>query len=174
MNKKIIALVVSGMAVIGMHNAMAESASNIRFIGAVQASSCDIDTTSLSNVKLPSVTQKDFSSSGISAGEQQFSVRVSGCPNALKTAALKVTGTADKTNSDLLAIDKGDGMAEGIAIELIANGTNTLSVNTGTTLPQPLKNGETTFNLAARYVAVDDVVTAGGVTASAQVGIIYT
>lgn len=98
MNKKIIALIISGVSVIGMHNAMAESASNLRFIGAVTASSCDIDTSSLSNVSLPSVTQKDFSGEGVSAGEQQFSVRVSGCPNAIKTAALKVSGTADKTN----------------------------------------------------------------------------
>lgn len=173
MNKKIIALVISGMSVIGMHNAMAESASNMRFIGAVTASSCDIDTSSLSNISLPSVTQKDFSGKGVSAGEQKFSVRVSGCPNAIKTAALKVTGTADKTNEDLLAIDKVDGGAEGIAIQLLANGTNTLRVNTGTTIPQQLKNGETTFNLSARYVAVSDDVTAGAVAAAAQVGIVY-
>lgn len=173
MNKKIIALLVSGMSVIGMHSAMAESASNMRFIGAVQASSCDVDTSSLSDIRMPSVTQKDFSGQGVTAGEQQFSVRVSGCPNALKTAALKVSGTADKTNKDLLAIDKGEGMAEGIAIQLLANGTNTLGVNTGTTLPQPLKNGETTFNLGARYVATSDIVTSGGVNASAQIGVVY-
>lgn len=172
MNKKIIALIISGMSVLSMHNAMADNTSSMRFTGAVTVSACDIDTSGFSNVNLPSVTQKDFSGAHSVAGEQSFSVKISGCPNTIKKASLRVTGTADSQDSALLAIDQGEGMATGVAIQLLSAGS-ALNINSDSTGLHTLSNGETTFDLTARYVAVSDTVVAGGVTASAQIDMTY-
>lgn len=172
MNKKIIALLISGMSVFSINHAMAENTSSMRFIGAVTVSACDIDTSGFSSVNMPSVTQKDFTGAHTVAGAQNFSVKISGCPNTVKKAKLRVTGTADSDSPDLLAIDKSDGMATGIGIQILSAGAP-LHINSGSTDLHTLNNGETTFDLTARYVAVKDVVVAGGVAASAQIDMTY-
>lgn len=172
MNKKIIALVISGMTFMATNSAMAENSSSMRIIGSVVASSCDIDTSDFSNISMPSVTQKDFSGKGATAGEQSFTIKVSDCPNTVKKAQVSVSGTADKSDSSLLAIDSGEGMASGIAIAIGAQGSN-LTLNTGKSIPRTVTNGATTFNMSAKYVATSDTVVAGGVSASAQVNVTY-
>lgn len=172
MNNKIIALVISGMSFLGMHNAMAENTSSMRFTGAITVSGCDVDTGGFSNVNLPSVTQKDFSGVHSVAGEQTFSVKISGCPGTIKKASLRVRGTADSTDKTLLAVEAGEGLATGIAIQLLSGGAP-LYINSGYSRLKSLKNGGATFDLTARYVAVSDNVVAGGVAASAQVDMFY-
>lgn len=173
MKKSLIAMTLAGISVVSMNNAFASNSSAISFVGSIEASSCDLDTSDLSSISMPSVTQKDFSAKGATAGEKSFDIKISDCPNTVKAAQLSVTGTADKTDSSLLAIDSGDNMASGIAIALSVLGTP-LSVNTGKSILRTVTDGEATFAMTAKYVATSDTVVSGGVSASAQVNITYS
>ncbi|HEC2037738.1 TPA: type 1 fimbrial protein [Klebsiella oxytoca] len=172
MKKTLIALALTSASIVSVNNAMASDSSTMRFVGSVEASSCDLDTSDLSSISMPSVTQKDFSAKGATSGAQSFTIKVSDCPNTVKKAQLSVSGTADSTDSSLLAIDTGDNMASGLAIALTAQG-NPLAINSGKSIPRTVTNGETTFAMTAKYVATSDTVVSGGVSASAQVNITY-
>ena len=172
MNKKFLALMIASMTVLGASSAMAQNSSSLRINGVITASSCDVDTTGLTSVSLPSVTQKDFKGKGSSAGEKHFNISVTECPNTVSAVQVKVSGTADSTDSNLLAIDSGEGMAEGIAIAFGAQG-QPLAVNDSVGIPKPVKNGATEFDMTAKYVATSDVVTSGGISASAQINLVY-
>ena len=161
------------LSILSLNNACANNSSTLKFTGSIEASSCDLDTSDLSSISMPSVTQRDFSGAGSSSGEQTFTVKVSNCPNTVKSAQLSVSGNADKTNPSYLAIDTGENMASGIAIQLIAQGTG-LAVNTGKSIPRVITNGGATFDMAAVYVATSDTVVSGGVSASAQLNITYS
>ena len=108
MKKTLIALTMAGMSVISLHNAVASDSSTIKFIGSVEASSCDLDTDDMSSISMPPVTQKDFTAKGATSAAQSFTVKISDCPNTVKKAQLSVSGAADSTDSSLLAIDAGD------------------------------------------------------------------
>ena len=172
MKKTLLALAMASVSLLSVNNAQADNKSSMKFIGVVQASSCDIDASDLSNINMPDVTQKDFSGKGSKSGEQSFTVKISDCPNTVKHAQIGVTGTADKTDSSLLAIDAGDSAAKGIAISLSAQGQK-LAVNTAKSVPLPVKNGAASFSMTAQYVATSDEVVSGAVTATAQASITY-
>lgn len=172
MKKSLLCLLLSGLFITSVNNAMAQNSSSMRIIGSVVASSCDIDTSGFSNISMPSVTQKDFTGKGSTAGEQSFEVKVSDCPNTVNSARVSVSGKSDATDANLLAVDTGENMATGIAIGITAQGSQ-LPVNTGKSIPRQVKNGEATFEMTAKYIATSDVVVSGGVSATAQINVTY-
>lgn len=135
---------------------------NIRLSGTVVALGCTVDPGDVDKpVNLGEWATKQLKKAGNSTNPVAFSIHLTGCTASGVTLAF--TGTKDKTDNSLLALNNGGSdAAQGVAVQIMDNQQNRISV--GDNAPRGVvdANGNLTLNFYANYVATaDSCVTAG-------------
>ncbi len=137
---------------------------NIRLSGTVVALGCTVDPGDVDKpVNLGEWTTKQLKKTGSSTNPVAFSISLTGCTASGVTLAF--TGTKDKTDNSLLALNMNNGgsdAAQGVAVQIMDNRHKRISV--GDKAPRGVvdANGNLTLNFYANYVATaDSGVTAG-------------
>ncbi|WP_202300859.1 fimbrial protein [Dryocola clanedunensis] len=167
MKKTLLAMAIAGVALMGMTNAARAADGTINFSGEILDQTCAISATSSTmNVDLGKVSKSSLTgAAGTKSAPQPFEINLTSCPAALANATVKFDGTADATNSDLLKITSGTGVATGVGIEISdVNGVVPLH---SASMSYPLAAGGTKLQFTARYVSTSAVVgngTANGVS----------
>uniref|UniRef100_Q0HR80 Fimbrial protein n=1 Tax=Shewanella sp. (strain MR-7) TaxID=60481 RepID=Q0HR80_SHESR len=174
LNKKISLLaLMAGLAI--SYNANA-SDGQINFTGTITDETCTVTNSPSSplSVTLGSVAKSAFSGVGSTAAATKFTIMLTGCPQSanVNSVSVKFDGIADGTNKDVLALTAGEGVAEGVGIQL--------TEDNGTVLPLfsasssfTLADGDNKLNFIARYIATSATVTAGTANAVSNFTIIY-
>jgi len=80
----------------------------INFTGSIIDTACTVDAASANQtVKLGTVAASSFSSAGATAGVARFSINLTGCPAAAKTASVRFDGPVPSGNSSVLSLSSG-------------------------------------------------------------------
>lgn len=135
---------------------------NIRLSGTVVALGCTVEPGDVDKpVNLGEWATKQLKKNGSSTNPVAFSISLTGCTASGVTLAF--TGTKDKTDNSLLALNNGgSNAAQGVAVQIMDSQRNRISV--GDNAPRGVvdANGNLTLNFYANYVATaDSGVTAG-------------
>lgn len=161
MNKKIIAAaVLATSAFASLANA---ADGTINFTGTVLATACTVSAASATqSVPMGSVSPTAFKAAGDTTLGGPISIVLSSCPAAATKAAIKFDGTANATNSSLLALTSDTGVATGLGIGVYeSNGTTLIPVGTSSASKTLSTTASTTFNFISKYVATAATVTNG-------------
>ncbi|KVM54583.1 fimbrial protein [Burkholderia ubonensis] len=154
----------------------------ISFNGQVIASTCKVDGASSGNftVPLPPVSTNALAAVGNVAGRTPFSLSLSGCTvgegNPVKVGVLFEAGANVDQTTGRLTLDKGDGKAQGVQLNVLnaqqkqipvgsQNGQNTELVDIGS-------DGKAKLDYFAEYYA-SGAVTAGDVNSRVEYSLIY-
>lgn len=170
MHKYMITMVLfSGFALVSTANA---ADGTINFTGSILDSACTV-TGSTQTVALGSVVKSAFTAAGNTASPTKFSITLSSCPEATKTAIVSFDGTTNTTNSNLLALTSGSA-ATGVGVGIYeSDNTTIIPVGTHSASKTLSTTASTTFNFIAKYVATAAAVTAGSANAVSDVTISY-
>lgn len=151
----------------GMGYAQAEDAS-ISITGTIRDNTCSVSSDSQSKqVNLGNISSKQFQKAGDGSPAQVFMINLEKCSTQISSISVSFTGTADKNNPDLLALDEGSSYASGLAVGIYdaerqlvpmgkASGTYTL----------PDGQTSTSLKFFARYLSTQNTVTSGDATAT--------
>lgn len=134
------------------------------------ASACNVSSTSF-NVTLPTVATSAFSGKDSTAGPTPFNITMT-CPSG-STATLAIMFTASSGvpagyNNVLMST----GSASGLGVELRDGNANTV-VFGNTTVVGTTPSGAFSIPYTARYHAISNTITAGGVAATATFTLSY-
>lgn len=175
MNKTLLALVVSGMTLIGgtTSSFAATNTGNISINGTISESQCDVDFSEAETVTMPTIDSKELSGSvGKTSQAQSAQIQLTGCPASVKGVSVVVSGDADLNNTELLANPAASGSAVGVGIEFLGIGGKTIPLGTESDVVS-LYNGNATIPLSVRYKSTLDTVTGGQVASTAQLNVNY-
>lgn len=148
-----------------------DSSYNLKITGTIVAQTCDVTSSSQNQtVHIGDFSSGEFSGTGSTSAEKQFSINLRGCTPGISGAKVMFSGAADATNSTLLALSDTTGggeMATGLGVEILDENQNTIPVNNSSSDSSlyALKEGANTLNFFLRYKSTSDTVTSGNATA---------
>lgn len=173
MRKKlfVMALMASSAFVSAVHAADG----TINFTGAITDTACTVNPTSKSQiVNLGSVSAGAFTAAGTTAAPTRFGITLTNCPVAATTASLKFDGPANASNSSLLALTTGAGVATGVGIGIYESNSSTLiPVGSASATKNVVSGTDTTFEFVAKYVATASTVVSGAANAVSNFTVSY-
>lgn len=175
MNKTLLALIVSGMTLIGgtTSSYAVTNTGNISISGTISESQCDIDFSDAETVTMPTIDSKQLSGSvGKTSMAESASITLTGCPTSVKGVSVIVSGDADLNNPELLANPAAAGSAVGVGIEFLGLNGKVIPLGTESEVLS-LNDGKATFPLAVRYKSTLDTVVGGQVASTAQLNVNY-
>lgn len=146
----------------------------INFTGNITTAACTIDTASATQtVNLGTITASTFTgTAGVAVAPTRFTIALSACPDTLTSATVKFDGTANSTNSNLLALSSGQG-ATGVGIGIYeSNGTTLIPLQTAAAAVS-FTSGAASVSYIAKYVSTAASVTAGSANAVTNFTIAY-
>jgi len=145
---------------------------NLTFNGNVISPSCTIDAGSTDiPVSLGTVAATTFIKAGDRASPTLFPIKLGSCPSGTRAASVTFDGTADDTDTTLLALD--DGGAVGVAIELADITGKKIDIKKASDWYGLVTSGDNILTFQARYVATRIPVEAGKANATAQFTVNY-
>ena len=160
-------------------------ASTVNFSGKIISETCQIaDNSGNVNVDFGSVNMEQLKSHEQTAAQTPFKIHLKGCPTA-QNVSISLEGTPDVNANGkaggVLAMTAGDGVAQGVGIEVYASddgstqGTQlTFDQQAKTATKQADENGDITFGFLADLKSDSSVdVTAGNINATANIDINY-
>lgn len=170
-NLKIIALIFTAASVCGYASA---ADGTINFAGTIIDTACTVDAASANQtVKLGTVSASSFSTAGATAAPTRFSISLTGCPAAVKSASIRFDGTVASGNSSILSLSSGQ-TATNLGVGIYQQDSTTLIPIGSSTPSLPLTtSGVNTFNFIAKYYAISTPVAAGTANATATFTIAY-
>lgn len=128
---------------------------NIRLSGTVVALGCTVDPGDVDKpVKLGEWATKQLKKVGSATRPVPFSIRLSGCTASGVTLAF--TGTKDKTDNSLLALNGGSHSAQGVAVQIMDSQRNRIPLDNSAPRGVVETNGTLALNFYANYVATTD------------------
>ncbi|CAI1072035.1 fimbrial protein [Serratia quinivorans] len=177
MNKKLIAFALIASSI----SAVQAADGTINFTGNVLDTACTVDTASASQtVALGNVNKSAFSAAGSTSGATRFTITLSGCPTSYNNATVKFDGTANSTNSNLLALNS-DATATGLGVALYeADGSTLIPLTSATKNITLVTNGSdtdatkgATATYVAKYMSTAAAVGAGTANAATNFTVSY-
>jgi major type 1 subunit fimbrin (pilin) len=178
MNKTLgTSIAATALALAGLVTTPAHAADgNINFNGKLIAAPCSIATESKDQtVDMGAVATNAFSQKGDRASPKSFQLKLTQCSDAASAATVRFDGTSTPEDPGVLAVGDGANAANnatGVGIELAdASGQRIAVADDSPSIA--LVKGDNTLNFRARYVAVQDAVTAGQANATSQFTINY-
>lgn len=144
---------------------------NLEFTGTIQAETCDVDLSSLSqSIDLGQFPIDTFQSVGTTTKFKPFNINLRNCSRGISGTKVWFTGEADSNNPALLALtDTGMGnetiMASGIGVEILDENQDPVRINNTSSVVYPLKAGRNTLSFYIRYKSTLPQVTSGNATA---------
>lgn len=178
MSNKFFAVAVMSMSVVmGMSTAQANNDGTVNFTGEIIGTACtvDIGANNTMNVDLGKVSKTVFTGTGTYASATEFDLKVKDCPaTGINGITVKFDGTAYASDNSVLALTEEDGVATGIAIELLDKSKNAVPLFADSD-SYALEAGKTelTMPMYARYKQVAAAVTAGPANSSVQFTLNY-
>jgi len=147
----------------------------INFTGKVTDEACTVNPSSATQtVNLGSVRTGGFNASGTTASPTRFSITLTSCPAAAKTAVLKFDGPTSSGNSNYLALTSGAGVATGVAIGLFESDSTTLiPVGSASTTKTLVSGADTTIQFVAKYISTAATVVPGTANAVSNFTVSY-
>lgn len=151
--------------------ARADDSYNLEFTGTIQAETCNVDLSSLSqSIDLGQFPIDEFQSVGTTTKFKPFNINLRNCSRGISGTKVWFTGEADSNNPSLLALtDTGMGneamMATGVGVEILDENQDTVSINNTDSVVYPLKAGRNTLSFYIRYKSTLPQVTSGNATA---------
>lgn len=169
------AIAMSILCLLAGASAVQAADGTINFTGSVTSVACAVDMASASQtVNLGNVSATAFSSAGSVAAPTKFTVKLTTCPESISSAAVRFDGSADTTDSRLLALSSGQ-TAEGVAVAIYeADGTTIVPLQTqsvANTIDSEKAENEISF--VAKYMSTGAGVVAGSANASTNFTISY-
>ena len=173
MSKKL--LVIALLASSAFASVIQAADGTINFTGKITDTACTINPTSKSQiVNLGSVSAGAFTAAGSTAAPTRFGITLTNCPAAATTASLKFDGPANSSNSSLLALTTGAGVATGVGIGIYEGDSSTLiPVSSASATKNVVAGTDTTFEFVAKYVATASTVTSGAANAVSNFTVSY-
>lgn len=146
----------------------------INFIGTITDTACSVDPASADQtVNLGTVARTGFSAVGSTTAATKFTIKLTSCPASITSASVKFDGTADSTNSDLLALNSGQ-TATNVGVGIYEENGSTLIPLATQSNSKILSSTEANiFTYVAKYYAVGMPVGAGTANATATFSIAY-
>lgn len=147
------------------------SSYNLEFTGTIQAETCNVDVSSLSqSIDLGQFPIDEFQSVGTTTKFKPFNINLRNCSRGISGTKVWFSGEADSNNPSLLALtDTGMGneamMATGIGVEILDENQDPVSINNTDSVVYPLKAGRNTLSFYIRYKSTLPQVTSGNATA---------
>lgn len=171
MKKTIIVAAITTSAALTMSNTFA-AAGTVNFNGEIIDAACTVDTGSASQtVKLGRYSKSELKASGDKTVGTKFSIVLADCPETVTSATIKFDGSADKTNSNLLAVTGG---ATGVAINLMTADHQDLPLAGVNSHTYTLSNSESnTLDFYAQYKATSNDVGVGPANGVANFSVSY-
>lgn len=165
-------LVASLIAALPLANA-ADGTINVK--GHIQDNTCEVAVDSQSvAVKLGNVASKDFREAGDTSLPQAFIINLEQCGAAVSNVSVTFNGTADASDSTLLAIPAGTGNAAGLGIAIYDRDKALLPINTvGESTKLEANQPAVELLFYANFIANGQPVVAGTVNASATFTLHY-
>ncbi|WP_060988159.1 fimbrial protein [Photobacterium leiognathi] len=147
---------------------------SINIAGKVTDNSCEIQPKTI-NVNFFNNPLKQLSYKGAVTANVLFSINLIHCGDSVQAIKIVYKGNADNIDNNLLAIDKGSGSAEGVAIELLDSNKNQKPINQliNNTDWIPLHIGSNVINYYARLKATTSKVTYGHIRSEADFDVEY-
>lgn len=125
---------------------------NLKVFGTVVASSCDVESGSQSQtVNLGNVSVGAFKNTGDISSPQSFHIKLTNCSSNITGGAITFEGTADDSNSDLLKLTPGSGVATGVGVQILDGASGSPIALGQSTATQPLVAGDNDLVYALRY-----------------------
>lgn len=107
---------------------------NLVVTGTIVAESCSVAITSQSqNITIGNFNVNEFDAVGDVSQAAQLKIQLTGCNHTLSDTKIIFSGTPDRNNSELLALQDVSGteeMATGVAIQLLDKNMQQLALNT--------------------------------------------
>ncbi|MCU6398712.1 MULTISPECIES: fimbrial protein [Enterobacter] len=177
---RVIRNVLAAAAVSGITFATQAADGKINFTGTILDSACTIDTsTANQTVNLGKIPKSSFSAAGSVAAATRFSIMLNNCPAAVTSASIKFDGTADSSDTSILALNsdqtaKGVGVAfyEEDGITAIPLATQSKSITLDTSAGEDAANSNK-MTFVAKYKATQAAVVAGTANATSDFTITY-
>lgn len=173
MRKKISkVLLVPVLAVVSFASLAADG--TINFTGTITDTACTVDTASANQtVNLGTVARTGFSAVGSTSAATKFTIGLTSCPSSVTAARVKFDGTANSTNSNLLALNT-DQTATNVGIGIYEQDGSTLIPLASQSASKALSSTATnTLTYVAKYYAVATPVGAGTANSTATFSIVY-
>lgn len=144
--------------------------STVIFNGEIVESTCALATGSKNQVvQLGTVSANAFGGAGGTSMAKEFTINLTDCSLDNATAAT-VTFSGDTAADNALNVTGG---AEGVGLQILQNGTPLNLDGSAASVAQELEEGNNAMSFAARYIALDDDVTAGLANATASFTLNY-
>lgn len=149
----------------------------IEFSGSITDTSCDIDSTSSSQVvDLGKWSSSYFAGAGQETTKTAFHIKVKDCPSTVTKVSVLFDGARDANNSNLLAVNGG---AKGVAIKLYEDDKST-PISLGTVShdqaviagTSEASTGTADLEFFADYVSTS-AVSAGAANGTANFNMVY-
>ncbi|KML41980.1 hypothetical protein VL15_37855 [Burkholderia cepacia] len=144
------------------------SSSTVNVYGDITASACNVVKSDQSKrVTLGSIPSKQFAGVGSTGLLVPFTLSLENCMASASGVSVTFNGSADLTNSNLLAVNTGGGAASGIGIELLDDTRTQIPINSASKVYSFTGDaGRVHLKFFARYMATQPTVTSGDANAS--------
>ncbi len=153
-----------------------EGSVDIEISGNILARTCDIATADVAkNVDLHEHDRRAFSQVGDTSPTESFTIQLENCvvkPNETNSVYMTFSGQS-ASDADLLALSHAgnNGVAKGIAVEILNSGKQRIPLNSEQTYP--INAGDNLYTFGLRYSAISVPVTAGDANAVLYIDLRY-
>ncbi|EJD6585053.1 fimbrial protein [Providencia rettgeri] len=146
----------------------------INFTGTITDTACTVtnNTTSPLSVILGTVSSKAFIASGSTVAPTKFQIALTGCPDTMKTAAVKFDGISANSDNSVIKLTAGSGVAENVGVQIVDSTGKVVPLFTNSSAYN-LTGGANNLQFVARYISLADTVKAGKADSTAQFTIVY-
>lgn len=138
--------------------------------GAIAANGCMVSFASQQmTVDFGNVATKQFYAKGILWGKQKFVIGLERCGDDATAVKVSFKGDADADDADLLQLTPGEGVAKGLAIEILDMNSASIPINSQASVsPISKVEGDNNLLFYAQYRSTTSTVTAGPANATAN------
>lgn len=145
----------------------------LNFTGEITETACQVDSKSI-QVPLGKVAASALTGKGSTVSRTVFDLVVSQCPASIKGASIKFDGnSAIPGDYSALALNQAEDSAKGVGIQLMDVKDRVLKLHQASSEYQLASDVANTLPFSARYIALEDKVTAGKADAVANFTINY-
>ncbi|MBA4823475.1 fimbrial protein [Pantoea ananatis] len=146
----------------------------INFTGSITDTACKVDTSSASQtVNLGTISSTSFGAAGATAAPTRFTINLTSCPAAVKSASVRFDGATANGNNAILGLSSGQ-TATNVGVGIYEQDSTTLIPVGSASSSKPLSTTATnSLTYIAKYVATATPVTAGSANSSAAFTIAY-
>lgn len=150
----------------------------VNFTGSIVNAPCVVDVSSENHtVTLGQYRTDSFSGTGSVSSPVDFKINLINCTTDTYTsAAVTFTGSTVSGNSNVLtlsSIQAGDQVAENVGIQILQDSNPVAVDGSAASTAKTISDGTNRLAFQARYIALDDAVTAGAANSSADFTVTY-